>query len=65
MTPEWVSITAYALQFSVTRKTVYKWLEAGLLDTFRVGRCIRVLNQPPTDRRPKHPIYVNRKQEER
>lgn len=55
MKPEWVSITAYALQFSVNRKTVYKWLEAGLLDTIRIGRCIRVLNQPPSDRRQQRP----------
>jgi hypothetical protein len=49
--PEWVSISLYAQVYSTNRKTVYKWLEAGLLETFRVGRCIRVLNQPPTDRR--------------
>jgi hypothetical protein len=48
---EWLSITLYAQRYSTNRKTVYKWLEAGLLETFRVGRCIRVLNQPPCDRR--------------
>ncbi len=49
--PIWVSISTYAVLYQANRKTVYKWLEAGLLETFRVGRCIRVLNQPPRDRR--------------
>lgn len=51
--PVWVSISTYAVLYDTNRKTVYKWLDAGLLETFRVGRCIRVLNQPPSDRRPK------------
>lgn len=40
--PEWVSISAYAIIHGVHRKTVHKWLDSGLLETFRVGRCIRI-----------------------
>lgn len=47
----WVSIRTYAQQHETSRKTVYKWMEAGLVDIFRVGRFIRVKNQPPADRR--------------
>lgn len=47
---EWVSVSVYATLFSVNRKTVYKWRDAGLLTTIQVGRCLRVLNQPPKPR---------------
>lgn len=50
--PLWVSIRTYAQQHETTRQTVYKWIEAGLIDTWRVGQVIRVKNQPPADRRP-------------
>ena len=43
----WVSISRYGEIHGVHRKTVYKWLDSGLLETYRVGRCIRVKNQPP------------------
>lgn len=45
--PVWVSIKDYAAIYGVHRKTVHKWLDAGLLDTYRVGRCIRVKHQLP------------------
>lgn len=51
MTPPsvaWLSISAYARAYSVDRKTVYKWLDEGLLDTFRVHHVIRILHKPPT-----------------
>jgi excisionase family DNA binding protein len=51
----WVSISGYARIYGVDRSTVYKWLEAGILDAYRVGRCIRLKNQPP------HPIGPTRK----
>ena len=59
--PAWVSITAYAALQAVSRKTVYKWLEAGLLITYRVGRLIRVRNQPPIEQKPQN--YHLRKQD--
>lgn len=56
----WLSITDYAQTYGVERKTVYKWLEAGLLITYRVGRLIRVKHQPPTVQKSKN--YGFRKQ---
>lgn len=47
MTPEWVSVTDYARIFSVSRPTVYKWIEGGLLVTYRVEQVLRIKNQPP------------------
>lgn len=49
---QYVSVTTYTEMFSVDRDTVYKWIDAGLLDTFRVGRLIRVRPVPPSDTRP-------------
>lgn len=43
----WLSISAYARTYHVDRKTVYKWLDAGLLETFRVDKVIRIANHPP------------------
>lgn len=47
----WLSIQAYGRTFGVTAHTVYKWLEAGLLESYRVGRCVRIKNQPPQSNR--------------
>jgi predicted site-specific integrase-resolvase len=43
----WVTITRYADIHGVSRPTVYKWLDAGLLVVYRVDGVVRVLNQPP------------------
>jgi hypothetical protein len=43
----WVSITRYAEIHAVSRPTVYKWLDAGLLSTYRVDGVVRVRNIPP------------------
>ena len=45
--PAWLSITAYAHHYGVSRKTVWKWLTSGLLETYRVGRCLRIKNMAP------------------
>jgi hypothetical protein len=42
-----VSITRYADIYGVSRPTVYKWLDAGLLIVYRVDGVVRVMNQPP------------------
>lgn len=47
-----MSISAYARAYGVDRSTVYKWLDAGLLVTYRVGRLIRVKHQPPLPENP-------------
>lgn len=58
MSPDtlWVSISAYARIYGIDRSTVYKWLDSGLLTTYRVGKCIRVKHQPPLAAR-SGPIY--------
>ena len=43
----WVSVTRYCELYDVNRKTVYKFLDAGLLRSWQVGRVLRVQNQPP------------------
>jgi uncharacterized protein YggL (DUF469 family) len=57
---EWLSIAAYGRCYSADRKTVRKWLEGGLLITFRVGRVIRIKNQPPIVQKSEN--YAFRKQ---
>lgn len=43
----WISISRYAQLYGVSRPTVYKWLRAGLLETWKVRRCVRIRNQKP------------------
>jgi excisionase family DNA binding protein len=47
--PEWVTVSAFARKMGVDRGTVYKWLEAGILDTYRVGLLLRIRNIPPDE----------------
>jgi predicted site-specific integrase-resolvase len=49
VTPEWLSLTAYARVYGVDRATVYKWLDAGLLETYTVLGLRRIKHQPPSD----------------
>lgn len=44
----WVSITTYARIHGVSRPTVYKWLDADLLEYFREGGVVRIKNLPPS-----------------
>ncbi len=49
-TNEWLSIGAYARAHGVSRATVYKWLECGLLEHYRMPpSLVRIRNMPPTD----------------
>lgn len=50
--PGWLTIKAYCYHYSITRWTLGKWLEAGLLTTYRVGRTVRIKHEPPKDSRP-------------
>lgn len=52
---EWVSITEYATLYDVSRTTVYKWVDAGLLETFQVEKTVRVRNRPPVSPSPVQP----------
>ena len=47
-TDQWLCITDYAAQYGVSRPTVYKWIDAGLVLTFKVDSVIRIYNQPPS-----------------
>lgn len=53
----WLCITDYAVAYGVTRPTVYKWLDAGILETYKVQRVIRIRNIPPDQ----HSVSVERK----
>lgn len=48
--PAWLSIRAYSRLYNADPKTVHKWLEAGHLEFYRVGRFIRIQNQPPSNK---------------
>jgi excisionase family DNA binding protein len=43
----WLCITDYADTYGVHRSTVYKWLDANLLEVYRVERVVRIKNKPP------------------
>jgi len=43
----WISISRYALVYGVSRTTVYKWMRAGVVETFQAERVVRVKNQKP------------------
>lgn len=47
---EWVTVKRYALIYGIDRGTVYKWLRAGILDTYRVGTLRRIRNRPPEEK---------------
>ena len=49
---QWLSVTAYADVYGVTRATVYKWLRAHVLQTYALGRILRIRNLPPDQHHP-------------
>jgi hypothetical protein len=54
----WVSVTRYCELYDVNRKTVYKYLDAGLLQSWRVGRVLRVAHRPPLAAVPQRSLPV-------
>jgi hypothetical protein len=44
---EWLTRRAYAVKYGVSRRTVWKWLDAGILESFRVGTLTRIRDLPP------------------
>lgn len=46
---EWISTVAYGKRYGIDSRTVRKWMDAGLLRTYRVDKTIRVLNKPPSE----------------
>ena len=52
----WLSISDYARAYGVDRSTVYKFLDAGLLETYRVRLegilVVRIRNVPPDRQAP-------------
>lgn len=51
--PAYLSISAYSRTYGVSRNTVYRLLEEGRLETWRVLTLIRIKNVPP-DRHTPH-----------
>jgi len=45
--PDWLSPSAYAYRYGVSRATVYKWLRAKILHVYQVGTLQRIRNLPP------------------
>lgn len=48
----WISISAYARAWGLTRNTVYKLLENESLETYRVLKVVRIKNLRPDAHRP-------------
>lgn len=46
----WLSISRYALVYGVSRNTVYKWMRAGVVETFQAERVVRIRNLKPRER---------------
>lgn len=49
---DWVTISAFARRYGIDRHTVYKWLDARILQTYAVGKLLRIRNLPPDQHRP-------------
>jgi hypothetical protein len=47
----WVSVTRYCELYSLERKTVYKYAALGFVETWQVGRVLRIRNRRPHDAR--------------
>ena len=45
--PEWVSVTKFARKYGVDRGTVYKWLDNGVLKSYKQGGVRRILDIRP------------------
>lgn len=52
----WISVTRYCERYDVDRKTVYKYLDSGLLESWQVGRVLRVENRPPHTTKPQRQV---------
>ena len=47
-----MSIADYAAFRGVTRVTAYRWIQAGQLETYRIGRAYAIRLRPETDEGP-------------
>ena len=48
-TNQWLSVGAYARTYGLSRQTVYKLLQAELLETYTVLSVRRIHNKPPNE----------------
>jgi excisionase family DNA binding protein len=55
----WVSISQYARLYGIDRRTVYKWLDAGLLTVYRVDRVVRIKALPPLPAMRRNPVKTS------
>ena len=52
----WISVSRYCELYDVSRATVYKYLAAGLLESWQVGRVLRVSHRPPQPVKPQRRV---------
>jgi excisionase family DNA binding protein len=56
MEPTWISVRRYCEIYGLSRATVYKYLDSGLLESWQVGRVLRVKNEPPQESKPQRSV---------
>lgn len=44
---DWISIAEYADRYGVHWHTVSKWVKAGILESYRCAKVVRIRNLPP------------------
>lgn len=44
---EWITVSLFARKYGIDRRTVYKWLDMELLETYRIGAVTRVRDLKP------------------
>jgi len=50
--PDWLSLSAYARTYGLSRHTVYRLLEEHALETYRIFKVVRIRNLPPPAHQP-------------
>jgi len=48
----YVSISTFARIYGIDRGTVYKWLRAHMLETYKLGKVLRIRNLAPDQHHP-------------
>lgn len=43
----WLSVSAYARKYCISRHTIYKWMDGGAVTFYRVDRLVRIKDEPP------------------
>jgi hypothetical protein len=56
--PDWLSVRRYATVYGIHRTTVTRYLLAGRLEIWQVGKTIRIRNVPPNQHQPRSSAAV-------